>query len=145
MYSPTEAHLMAIKRVLRYIKGTVMFGLFYEKGNHEELKAYNDSDFAGDINRGRSTSGYVLMSNPTVAWSSKKQPIVTLSTTEAEYVAASSCSCQSIWMNGIQPIELVHCGTKDQVADIMTKPLIKPGNFCATTENAWSLDNQGTN
>lgn len=62
------------------------------------MAVYTDSDFAGDVDSRKSTSGYVfLMDGAAVAWLSKKQPIVTLSTTEAEYVAASVCACQVIW------------------------------------------------
>lgn len=63
---------------------------------------YTDSDFAGDVKNMKRRSGYVfLMDNPAVAWLSKKQPIVTLSTIEAEYVAASVCACQAIWFKMI--------------------------------------------
>ncbi|BBH04594.1 Leucine-rich receptor-like protein kinase family protein [Prunus dulcis] len=63
-------------------------------------------DYVGDQDDRMSTSGYA------VAWSSKKQPIVTLSTIEAEFVAAASCACQAIWLR-----------SEDQIADIFTKPL----------------------
>jgi hypothetical protein len=79
---------MAAKRALRYLKGTVEMGVFYKRVDVDELVAYTDSDYAGDIDDRRSTSGYVfLLSGGAVAWASKKQPVVTLSTTEAEFVA----------------------------------------------------------
>ena len=60
---------------------------------------FTDSDYAGDQDDRRSTSGYVFMlGTGAVSWSSKKQPIVTLSTTEAEFVAATACACQAIWL-----------------------------------------------
>lgn len=64
---------------------TTRFGIFYKKGGKcEGLVGYTDSDYAGDIDDMKSTSGYVFMlGSGAVAWSSKKQPIVTLSTTEA--------------------------------------------------------------
>jgi hypothetical protein len=79
---------MAAKRALRYLKGTVEMGVFYKRVDVDELVAYTDSDYAGDIDDRRSTSGYVfLLSGGAVVWASKKQPVVTLSTTEAEFVA----------------------------------------------------------
>lgn len=174
MSKPTKMHLLAVKRVLRYLKGTLDFGIWYKRGGVGELQVYTDSDFAGDVDGRKSTSGYVfLMDNAAVAWLSKKQPIVTLSTTEAEYVAASVCACQVIWVKRIlgelgyevegsttilcdntstiklsknpvfhgrckhigvrfhflrdlvkgNEIQLEHCGSDDQVADIFTKPL----------------------
>jgi hypothetical protein len=63
---------------------------------------FTDSDYAGDQDDRKSTSGYVFMlGTGAVSWSSKKQPIVTLSTTEAEFVAATSCACQAIWLRRI--------------------------------------------
>jgi len=137
------------------------------------LIAYCDSDYAGDIEDRKSTSGYVFkMPNGVVAWSLKKQPVVSLSTTEAEFISAAACAAHSIWMRrvlenlGVKQekciilcdnsstiklsknlvmhgkskhihvrfhflrelanqgeVELIHCGTKDQLADIMTKAL----------------------
>jgi hypothetical protein len=115
MTDPKVSHMAAAKRVLRYVKGTVNLGVFYKRGaenvgslrvNYENsfdnLEAYTDSDYAGDTEDRRSTSGYVfLLSGGAVAWSSRKQPVVTLSTTEAEYVAAAACACHSIWMKRV--------------------------------------------
>ncbi|KAL6343008.1 hypothetical protein AAG906_017028 [Vitis piasezkii] len=89
MENPTELHFLAAKRICRYFQGTKDFGLFYKKGKIDQ------------DNR-RSTSGYVFMlGTGAVSWSSKKQPIVTLSTTEAEFVAATACACQAIWLRKI--------------------------------------------
>jgi hypothetical protein len=102
MANPTEIHLQAAKRVFRYLKGTVNLGIFYQKEGNRELLAYTDSDYAGDVDDRKSTSGYVfLLSEGAVSWSSKKQPVVTLSTTEAEFVAATSCACQGVWMRRV--------------------------------------------
>lgn len=98
----TSLHFAAAKRVLRYLRGTMDFGLWYKRGGAGELLVYTDSDFAGDFDSKKSTSGYVfLIDGAAVTWLSKKQPIVTLSTTEAEYVAASVCACQAIWFKRI--------------------------------------------
>jgi hypothetical protein len=102
MERPTELHLNVAKRVLRYLKGTMNFGLFYRKGEKQELIGYTDSDYAGDQDDRKSTSGYVFMlSSGAVSWSSKKQPVVTLCTTEAEFIAAASSTCQAVWLRRI--------------------------------------------
>ena len=102
MERPTELHFNAAKRVLRYLKGTMSFGLFYRKGEKQELIGYTDSDYAGDQDDRKNTSGYVFMlSSGAVSWSSKKQPVVTLSTTEAEFIAAASSACQAVWLRRI--------------------------------------------
>ena len=63
---------------------------------------FTHSDYAKDMDDSKSTSGYVfMMSGGEVAWSSHEQPIVTLSTTEAEFVASSACACQAVWMRRI--------------------------------------------
>ncbi|KAL3733007.1 hypothetical protein ACJRO7_022519 [Eucalyptus globulus] len=102
MERPAEIHLQAAKRIFRYLQGTATFGLFYKKGEKSDLFGFTDSDFAGDMDDRKSTYGYVFMfSSGAVSWSSKKQPIVTLSTTEAEFVAATSSACHAIWLRKI--------------------------------------------
>ncbi|KAL9292354.1 putative RNA-directed DNA polymerase [Arabidopsis thaliana] len=86
MESPNEQHLLAVKRILRYVQGTLDLGIQYERGGATELVGFVDSDYAGDVDDRKSTSGYVFMlGGGAIAWASKKQPIVTLSTTEAEF------------------------------------------------------------
>ncbi|CAA7032829.1 unnamed protein product [Microthlaspi erraticum] len=115
MASPTQLHLAIAKRVVRYLKGTLECGIWYKRQMMSELVAYTDSDYAGDIDDSKSTSDYVfMMSGGAVAWSSRKQPIVTLSTTEAEYVAAVACSCQAIWMRRILK-EISHVQAEEMV------------------------------
>lgn len=135
MDAPTLLHEMAVKRVCRYLKGTTELGILYKREGQETLLAYSDSDYAGDLDDRKSTSGYVFnVSSAAVAWSSKKQPVVSLSTTEAEFIVAAASACQSVWMQRVLGklgtkkfndgiVELVHCGSKEQLADIMTKPL----------------------
>ncbi|XP_073303043.1 secreted RxLR effector protein 161-like [Primulina huaijiensis] len=102
MESPTEMHLLAVKRILRYLQGTFEFGLFYKNGEKSDLLAFADSDYAGDLNDRKSTSGYAFMlGSGVVSWSSKKQPIVTLSTTKAEFIAAASCASQAVWLKNL--------------------------------------------
>ena len=84
MEEPIYSHWKALKRVLRYIQGTVSFGLFYSKTEDYKLVGYSDSDWCGDIDDRKSISGHVFfMGNTTFTWLSKKQPIVTLSTCKA--------------------------------------------------------------
>ncbi|CAI0452658.1 unnamed protein product [Linum tenue] len=174
MAAPTRLHMLAAKRVLRYLKGTLTHGIWYKKKGGGSLVGYTDSDYAGDLDDRKSTSGYVFfLSGGAVSWSSKKQPVVTLSTTEAEFVAAAGCATQCVWLRRVLEqmgwntsvqegtkiycdnnsaiklsknhvlhgrskhidvrfhylrelvkdgtVELVHCGTTHQIADIMTK------------------------
>ena len=82
MTKPTKLHLMATNRILRYLKGAIGLRVFYKKGGSEGLVAYLESNYAGDIKDRKSTSDYVFMLGfGVVAWSSRKQPIITLSTT----------------------------------------------------------------
>ncbi|KAG6523782.1 hypothetical protein ZIOFF_013669 [Zingiber officinale] len=102
MEDPTTTHLKIAKRILRYIKGTIDFGLFYSTSNHFKLEGYSDSDWGGDIDDRKSTTGFVFfMGDTAFTWMSKKQPIVTLSTCEAEYVAATSCVCHAVWLRNL--------------------------------------------
>ncbi|KAF2283987.1 hypothetical protein GH714_017772 [Hevea brasiliensis] len=72
------------------------------RGGENYFVGFTDSNYASDMVDSKSTSGYVfLLSGGVVAWSSRKQPIVTLSTTEAEFVAAAACACQAIWMRRV--------------------------------------------
>ncbi|KAL0302344.1 UNVERIFIED_CONTAM: Secreted RxLR effector protein [Sesamum angustifolium] len=90
MENPIALHLQLAKRVLRYLKGTIAFGTFYKKGRIEELVAYTDNDYAGDVEDRKNTSSYVfLLSSGAVSWSSRKQPVVSLSTTEAEFICCN--------------------------------------------------------
>ncbi|KAL0448352.1 UNVERIFIED_CONTAM: Retrovirus-related Pol polyprotein from transposon TNT 1-94 [Sesamum latifolium] len=94
MEAPISSHMKAAKRILRYLKGTLDFGIFYSRSNDFTLKGFCDSDFAGDIDDRKSTTGFVFfMGDCVISRCSKKQPIVTLSTCESEYVAATSCTC----------------------------------------------------
>ncbi|XP_016901892.1 secreted RxLR effector protein 161-like [Cucumis melo] len=82
---PAEMQLLAAKRIFRYLQGTSEYGLFYKKGEKSSLVDFTDSDYAGDLGDRKSTSGYVFMtSSSAISWYSKKQPIVTLSTTKVE-------------------------------------------------------------
>ncbi|KAH9673511.1 Integrase catalytic domain-containing protein [Citrus sinensis] len=96
---PKESHLLAVKRIFRYLSGTIDIGLWYPRGTHIDLTCFSDADFAGYKVDRKSTSGtcYIL-GHSLVSWFSKKQNSVALSTTEAEYIAAGSCCAQALWM-----------------------------------------------
>ncbi|KAJ9539453.1 hypothetical protein OSB04_032186, partial [Centaurea solstitialis] len=96
---PKESHLKAVKRIFRYLKGTVNLGLWYPKGSGYELTGYTDADHGGCKLDRKSTTGHIqFLGDKLVSWASKKQNCVSLSTAEAEYVAAASCCSQIIWM-----------------------------------------------
>jgi hypothetical protein len=97
--SPTESHLKATKRILRYLKHTQNIGLCYPKGANFELIGYSNSDYAGCKVETKNTSGTCqLLGRSFVSWSSKKQNSVTLSTVEAEYISVGSCCAQLLWI-----------------------------------------------
>ncbi|XP_061352521.1 uncharacterized mitochondrial protein AtMg00810-like [Gastrolobium bilobum] len=99
MEEPVYSHWKVLKRILRYIQETVSLGLFYSNLKVYKLIRYSDSDWCGDLDDRKSTSGYVFfMGDTTFTWLSKKQPIVMLSTCEVEYVAVSWCVCHAIWL-----------------------------------------------
>lgn len=78
MAQPIELHLQAAKMALRYLKGTVNYGIFYRKAGNEKLIVYTDNDYVGDMEDKKSTFGFVFMlSEGAVSWSSIKQPITT--------------------------------------------------------------------
>jgi hypothetical protein len=96
---PKESHVLAIKRIFRCLKGTEEFGLWYPKGNDISLIAYTYADWAGCIDDRRSTNGAVFyLGECLVYWLSKKQSSIYLSTFEAEYIVATGCCTQVLWM-----------------------------------------------
>ena len=100
MEKPSEEHLNVVKRVIRYLKGTADYGLFYKKGElNSKLIVYSDRDFAGDIGDQKSTSGHIFfLGGMAISRSSQKQSIVALSSCEAEYIAATAAACQALWI-----------------------------------------------
>ncbi|GJR36922.1 retrovirus-related pol polyprotein from transposon TNT 1-94 [Tanacetum coccineum] len=148
---PTKKNLEAIKRVFRYLRGTIHMGLWYPKDNTMALTAYADADHAGCQDKRRSTSGSAqFLREKLVRWSSKKQGSTAISTTEAEYIAMSGCCAQILWIaialccNNVQHsrskhidiryhfireqvenrvVELYFVETNYQLVDILTKAL----------------------
>ncbi|GJV08083.1 retrovirus-related pol polyprotein from transposon TNT 1-94 [Tanacetum coccineum] len=96
---PTEKHLKEVKRIFRYLRGTINTGLWYPKDSGFELTAFSDADHAGCIDTRKSTSGGIqFLGDKLVSWMSKKQDCTTLSSAEAEYVALSASCAQVMWM-----------------------------------------------
>ncbi|MCQ7222079.1 Ty1/Copia family ribonuclease HI, partial [Salmonella enterica] len=94
-----ESHLTHVKRIFRYLKGTINVGMWYPRTNQFELIGYTDSDYAGCKLDRKSTSGGCQLLGPSlVSWFSRKQHCVALSTTEAEYIAMGECVAQLLWM-----------------------------------------------
>lgn len=172
--APTTAHWAAVKCILRYLHATIDLGLCITKSGSSLLNAFSDADWAGNLDDRRSTGGYAIFLGPNlVSWSSRKQPTVSRSSTEAEYKAVANATAELIWVEvllrelGIsQPrppslwcdnigatylsanpifhrqtkhvevdyhfvrervasrqLEVRFISSKDQIADIMTKPL----------------------
>jgi hypothetical protein len=172
--TPKESHVLAVKRIFRYLKGIEESRLWYPKGKDLSLLAYIDADWESCIDDRRSTSGAVFyLGQFLVSWLSKKQSSVSLSTADADYIAAATCCTQVLWMKQTltdiqveydEPIPIYcdntstinisknpvmhsktkhipikyhflweqvaeknirveYVGTKEQVADIFTKPL----------------------
>jgi hypothetical protein len=93
-------HQQAVKRIIRYVAGTLNHGLYYLRCPGEaHLIRYSDSDHAGDIDTSKSTSGVLFFfSKCLISWQSVKQQVVALSNCEAKYIAASTASTQAIWL-----------------------------------------------
>src|SRR5882757_5305471 len=100
--NPGPLHWKAVKHLLRYLKGTINLCLTYgpsDSDSSEPFISYSDSDHGGNPDSGKSTGGYVVkIGCGAVSWSSKLQTLVTLSTTEAEYVAAVEAAKEVVWM-----------------------------------------------
>ncbi|XP_074360629.1 secreted RxLR effector protein 161-like [Apium graveolens] len=100
MERPTILHQAVAKRILRYVKGTLEFGLMYlHNKENEVLIGYSDSDLAGNVEDRRSTGGMVFyLNNSLITWASQKQRCVALSSCEAEFMAATAAACQAVWL-----------------------------------------------
>lgn len=99
---PGVKHWSVVKRIMRYLHGTATHGISYSPSINEkdtQVIGYCDSDWAGDVDSRKSTTGYCfLLGQGAISWHSKKQPIVALSSTEAEYVASTNATKEAIWL-----------------------------------------------
>ena len=99
MHDPRESHLVAAKRILRYLQGTLDHGLAIPRTSPTQLVVYTDADWAGCPDTRRSTSGYaVFLGGSLVSWSSKRQPTVSRSSAEAEYRAVANGVAEASWL-----------------------------------------------
>ncbi|GJY21272.1 putative ribonuclease H-like domain-containing protein [Tanacetum coccineum] len=125
--NPKVSHLHAVKRIFRYLKGQPKLGLWYPKDSPFDLVAYIDSDYT----RKSTTGGCQFLISRLISWQCKKQNVVANSTPEAEYVAASSCYGQVLWIqnqlldygdcNEKKLIHMFKIHTDKNVADLLTK------------------------
>ncbi|GJT72039.1 retrovirus-related pol polyprotein from transposon TNT 1-94 [Tanacetum coccineum] len=147
MANPKESHLITVKRIFRYLKGTPSLGLWYPKCSGFDLKGYSDSDYAGCNKDRKSTSDACqLLGGKLMCWSAKKHKSVAMSSAKAEYVAAAGYCANILWMKILHSrtkhidiryyfirdhipkgdIELHFIPTQYHLADIFTKPLDEP-------------------
>jgi len=99
MHDPREPHLAALKRILRYIRGTLHLGLLLRPSVQSDLLVYSDTDWAGCPDTRKSTSGYaVFLGDNLISWSSKRQNAVSRSSAEAEYRAVANVVAEASWL-----------------------------------------------
>ncbi|KAE8711146.1 putative ribonuclease H protein [Hibiscus syriacus] len=103
MSKPGKQHWKAVKWIFRYLKGTVGHGIiFCSQRDNPLVVGYVDSDYAGDLDNRRSTTGYVFtLGGGPICWKSTVQSVVALSTTEAEYMAAAEAAKEALWLTGL--------------------------------------------
>ena len=102
MHAPTNFHLSIVKRILRYLKGSVGRGIIFKNNGNTSIVGFVDADWAGNALDRKSTTGYcTFVGGNIVTWRSKKQSVVARSSAEAEYRAMASAACELIWLKGL--------------------------------------------
>jgi len=98
--NPKESNLTAVKRIIKYVNATINYGIYFSRETNLVLAGYSDVDWAGNVDDRKNT--YVCcfyVGTNLVASMSRKEALISLSTTEAEYIAIGSCCTQLPWMN----------------------------------------------
>lgn len=122
----SETHWKAVKRIIRYLSGTIDWKIRYEKNGNIDLHAFTDADWGSEQDERRSCTGFVvMMANGAISWNSKRQSIVALSSTEAEYIALSSTVREVIWIR--------------QLANELNRDLIGPTKILCDNQSAIKL------
>nr|XP_043618908.1 secreted RxLR effector protein 161-like [Erigeron canadensis] len=102
MEKPKESHLVAMKHILRYLKGTVDLGLKYDAGGDCNVIGFCDSSHGDDKEGRKGTTGLIFYySGSVITWLSQKQRTVAFSSCEADFIAASSAACQALWLRSL--------------------------------------------
>lgn len=123
-----------MKRVLKYLRGTTNYGITLSCNSQDTMLAFSDADFADDINRRFSITGWVCFVNSgPITWSSKRQTVTTTSTTEAEFIALCSITKEVIWfrcllknLNNIQKEPtVIYCDNQRAITIVKTPASIK--------------------
>ncbi|XP_022874305.1 uncharacterized protein LOC111393145 [Olea europaea var. sylvestris] len=125
MQAPCQAHLAAVRRLLRYLKGTSGRGLFFPSSTSLQLVGFSDADWASCVDTRLSIPGWCMfLGGALISWKSKKQARVSKSSIESEYRAMSAACSEMIWLwVGRHEISLPHISTENQPADVFTKAL----------------------
>ena len=102
MHNPLESHWKAVKRILRYLAGTLDYGLHLRRSSHLNITAFCDADWGSDPEDRKSTSGFcVFLGANLVSWASKKQHTVSRSSTEAEYRSLAHVTAEVTWLSSL--------------------------------------------
>jgi hypothetical protein len=143
MHDPREPHLAALKRILRYVCGTLHLGLLLRPSAQTELVVYSDADWAGCPDTRRSTSGFaVFLGDSLVSWSSKRQQTVSRSSAEAEYRAVANAVAEAAWLR--QLLQELHAPLRHATPPWFTVttsvlPTCPPTLFNTSAPNMWRL------